>query len=118
MHSPKVEVALALVHKRCFSSFSFNEIAKELNVSTSRLRSLIKVSTGVPAGRYVKRLRMCRAQQLLETTFMSVKQIMAEVGCNDQSHFVRDFKIVFGVSPTQYRSASLLRHIEEQKMAM
>ncbi len=109
MHCSKADVALAFVHKRCFSDFSFNEVAKELNISPSRLRKLIKVATGVSPGRYVKRLRMRQAQQLLETTFMSVKQIMAKVGCNDQSHFVRDFKLAFGVSPTQYRSACLSR---------
>jgi AraC-like DNA-binding protein len=46
---------------------------------------------------------MERAKILLETTFLSVKEIMTEVGVSDESHFVRDFKSVYGVSPARFR---------------
>lgn len=47
---------------------------------------------------------MRRAQELLETTFLSVKEIMAKVGVTDESHFVRDFKRFHGCTPAQYRA--------------
>lgn len=43
--------------------------------------------------RFVHMVRMEEAKNLLVTTFLSVKQIMAEVGLRDKSHFVRDFKM-------------------------
>jgi AraC-like DNA-binding protein len=46
---------------------------------------------------------MEHAKRLLETTFLSVKQVMTEVGATDESHFVRDFKAHYGVSPTRFR---------------
>jgi AraC-like DNA-binding protein len=47
---------------------------------------------------------MERACELLRTSFLSVKEVMALVGWADESHFVRRFKRVVGVSPTRYRS--------------
>jgi AraC-like DNA-binding protein len=43
---------------------------------------------------------MQKAKLLLESTPMSVKEVMVEVGLNDLSHFVRDFKQVYGYSPS------------------
>jgi AraC-like DNA-binding protein len=43
------------------------------------------------------------ATTLLVNTFLSVKEIIARVGFTDESHFVRDFKRIYGVTPTQYR---------------
>jgi AraC-like DNA-binding protein len=40
---------------------------------------------------------------LLTTTFLSVKQIVRRVGLTDESHFVRDFKRSYGVTPGEYR---------------
>ena len=47
---------------------------------------------------------MERAKNLLESSFLSVKEIAFQVGLNDESHFVRDFKSTYGFSPALYRS--------------
>ena len=47
---------------------------------------------------------MERAKDLLESSFLSVKEIAFQVGLNDESHFVRDFKSTYGFSPALYRS--------------
>jgi AraC-like DNA-binding protein len=52
---------------------------------------------------------MQKAKYLLETTFLGVKQIMAHVGMHDRSHFDREFKRVYDLTPFQYRRAAKLR---------
>jgi len=47
------------------------------------------------------------AANLLVATFLSVKEIIARVGFTDESHFVRDFKRIYGVTPTEYRKQSV-----------
>ena len=54
--------------------------------------------------RYLRVLRMERARHLLETSYLSIKEIGYHVGLNDESHFVRDFKKTYGVPPTVYRT--------------
>ena len=58
----------------------------------------------MPPIRYLRLLRMERAKDLLESSFLSVKEIAFQVGLNDESHFVRDFKSTYGFSPALYRS--------------
>jgi len=55
---------------------------------------------------YLRLLRMERAKYLLETSFLSVKEITHSVGLNDESHFVRDFKKAYGAPPARYRMRS------------
>ena len=81
-----------------------DEIARSVNLSHSRLRSLFKAETGMSPTHYLKHLRMQKAKRLAESTFLNVKQIMNSLGMRDESHFVRDFKRIHGVTPGQYRT--------------
>jgi hypothetical protein len=57
--------------------------------------------------KYLKVLRLEQAKTLLEESFLSVKEIRVRVGFGDESHFARDFKTHFGLTPTQYRARHL-----------
>jgi AraC-like DNA-binding protein len=83
-------------------------ISASLNLSPSRLRSIFKGHTGVSFCRYIKYLRLYRAHQLLRQTLLTVKEVMAQVGLDDHSHFARDYKKTFGESPSETRSYSQL----------
>ena len=87
---------------------SVTDLAKAVNLSPWRLCHIFKSETNVAPLQYLKALRMEHAKRLLETTFLSVKQVMTEVGVRDESHFARDFKATYGVSPTTFRQ-SLVR---------
>lgn len=83
--------------------FSATKAAKYVNLSVSRFRHLFKTETGVSLVQYVKRLRLQEAKKLIETTELSIKQVMVEVGIRDKSDFARDFKKTYGSSPLRYR---------------
>lgn len=82
-----------------------NSFAASMNLSGSRLRHLFKEECGVPPSRYWKLLQLRKARSLLEESFLSVKQVMADVGLNDLSHAVRDYKALYGLTPSQTRAA-------------
>ena len=82
-----------------------DSMAGLVNVSPSRLRHLFKDEVGVGFGSYVKVLRLRKAKELVETTFLTVKEIMARIGVADESHFVRDFKRMYGLPPMKYRAS-------------
>lgn len=83
---------------------SLPEFAQSVNLSVWRLSHIFKSDVGMPPIKYLKLLRMERAKGLLESSFLSVKEIAFQVGLNDESHFVRDFKSTYGYSPTTYRA--------------
>ena len=83
---------------------SLSEFAQSVNLSVWRLSHIFKSDVGMPPIKYLKLLRMEQAKGLLESSFLSVKEIAFRVGLNDESHFVRDFKSTYGHSPTNYRA--------------
>ena len=88
-------------------TFSLREMAESVNLSPPYFCYLFKTITGVPPAKYLKSLRMQQAAVLLRTTFLSVKEVVSRVGFTDESHFVRDFKRMFGVTPSEYRNGAL-----------
>ena len=92
---------------------SLGEFAQSVNLSVWRLCHIFKSDVGMPPIRYLRLLRMERAKGLLESSFLSVKEIAYQVGLNDESHFVRDFKSTYGFSPALYRSRFKDNHTED-----
>src|SRR5437764_1378103 len=78
-------------------------LAASVNLSYSRLEHLFKAETGMTPASYLKKLRIEKARELMETTFLTNQQIIIKVGMCDESHFVRDFKKAYGLRPSQYR---------------
>jgi transcriptional regulator GlxA family with amidase domain len=100
---PKIEMIIKLMHDNLRRDLRLEQLARSLNRSSSRLRHMFKSGTGTTPTRYLHSLRMQQAKKLLETTFLSVKEIMVRVGIHDESHFVRDFKHAWGSTPGQYQ---------------
>ena len=101
---PRIIWALAEMHRRLEQNVAVSELASSVNLSTSRFTHIFTDDVGESPLRYLRRIRLERARDLLETTFLSVKQVMARVGFNDASHFTRDFRHVYGASPRAWRS--------------
>jgi AraC-like DNA-binding protein len=100
----RVEKILEMMREDVRGELSLTELAQSVNLSVWRLCHIFKSDVGVPPIKYLRLLRMERAKGLLESSFLSVKEIAFQVGLNDESHFVRDFKSTYGYSPAIYRS--------------
>jgi AraC-like DNA-binding protein len=100
----RVEKILEMMRADVRGELSLPEFAQSVNLSVWRLSHIFKSDVGMPPIKYLKLLRMERAKLLLESSFLSVKEIAFQVGLNDESHFVRDFKSTYGYSPTCYRA--------------
>ncbi len=87
--------------------FSVTYMAQLVNLSPNRFSHLFKEETGVPPLRYMRSLRMCGAAHLLLSTYLTVKEVMISVGFRDVSHFARDFKRIYGLTPTEFRLRGL-----------
>jgi two-component system response regulator YesN len=98
----RVQAVLALLGESIDSKLAVNELANAVNLSASHLRRVFKAETGIPLNRYLKSLRLQKSKELIEHTFLNMKQIMFAVGVKDKSQFARDFKKLTGFTPTQY----------------
>lgn len=104
----RVQHVIALMQEESHREISLCKMAESVHLSLWYLCHLFKAETGMTLTRYLKSLRMQQAKSLLESTFLSVKEIMNKVGVRDESHFVRDFKTVYGLTPAQYRTRHLV----------
>lgn len=100
----RVEKIIEMMREDVSGELSLSEFAQSVNLSVWRLCHVFKNDVGMPPMRYLRLLRMERAKDLLESSFLSVKEIGFRVGLTDESHFVRDFKATYGLSPACYRT--------------
>jgi transcriptional regulator GlxA family with amidase domain len=98
----RVRVAIEFMTANLDRKLAPAEIAESVRLSPTHLRRLFKSQTGRSLTAYRKQLQQQRARQLLETTFLSIKEIAAAVRITSVSHFVRDFKKSYGVTPSEY----------------
>lgn len=101
---PRVQKVLHLIAEDLSRRLTPGEIARAVNLSPAHLRYLFKAEMGMSVMQYQKAQRMEEARRLLESTFLSGKEIMNRIGLKDESHFVRDFKQSYGMTPAQYRA--------------
>jgi AraC-like DNA-binding protein len=100
----RVEKILEMMRDDVRGELSLGEFAQSVNLSVWRLCHIFKSDVGMPPIKYLRLLRMEKAKGLLESSFLSVKEIAYQVGLTDESHFVRDFKSTYGYSPAIYRA--------------
>jgi transcriptional regulator GlxA family with amidase domain len=101
---PRVQKVVHLIQTDLSRRVTLAEMARAVNLSAVHLRTLFKSEIGMTPVQYQKKLRLLEARHLLESTFLNVQEIMMRVGLSDDSHFVRDFKKVYGLTPVQYRA--------------
>jgi AraC-like DNA-binding protein len=82
------------------------EVAAVTGLSRFRVAHLVKECTGKTILQHLKRLRIQKARTWLEETSKDFADIAYELGFADQSHFIRHFREVIGVTPARYRRAS------------
>ena len=100
----RIQTTISLMETQLQRELSLEEMAESVNLSASRLRHLFKTETGRAPAHYLKEIRLRRAQELITTTYLSMKQVMSSVGVHDTGHFAKDFKRIYGVTPAEYRN--------------
>ena len=100
----KVEAIIDLIEDNLHQDLSLDELARCVNLTPSHLCYLFKTHKEISPMQFLKICRLEKACDLLETTILSIKEITAQVGIKDESHFMRDFKKFYGLTPSQYRA--------------
>ena len=100
---PRVRYAIALMERHCAAPLSIVEIARAVNLSPAHLRRVFHHELGRSPARVCRELRLDHARHLLQSSFLTVKEVMAATGWNDPSHFCREFKRRHGHPPRALR---------------
>ena len=89
---------------------SLDMLAEHLHYNKNYLSSLIQKAMGQKFQDIVREQRFLFAAKMLAQGNLPIKSIMESIGYHDSSHFYRNFKELFGMTPAQYREA---KHLED-----
>ena len=85
---------------------SLAQLAEVVHLSAYHFARQFKVATGLPPHQYLILRRVERAKHLLQGDDLSLAEVAAGTGFNDQSKFSHTFKRIVGVSPRQFRRSA------------
>ncbi|MDX6529208.1 MAG: AraC family transcriptional regulator [Blastocatellia bacterium] len=107
IHDRRLLVVLELINENIRRQLMIRELATIVNLSPGRLAHLFKSEVGVSPQRYVNKLRLEKAKELLASGMLSVKEIAAEIGFPNVSTFCRSFRACYATTPREYRNIHL-----------
>jgi len=84
--------------------FDFQKLVEIGKTSPSVLRRSFQEAFGCPPIKYLQKLRVRKAMQMLSEPTTSVTRVAQEVGFEDSGYFARVFKQEAGVAPRKFRS--------------
>nr|ACY02074.1 response regulator receiver protein [Flammeovirga yaeyamensis] len=93
-----------LIQGRLFDAhLSVSDIEKEIGVSRPVLLNIFKNTKGTTVVDYIKKERIRKAKELLETTTLNISEIAYKIGYSDPKYFSKSFRKSNKMTPTQYR---------------
>lgn len=97
-----VKRAIRLLRERLDQNLDLATIAREVGVSPHHLSRKVSAETGLTLQRHLRRLRIERACETLDSKRMNVTEVALEVGYQSLSHFAKAFREETGRSPSDW----------------
>src|SRR5919112_1568043 len=73
----RIELVISKIKSETATAWDSTTLATLVNLSPSRFRHLFKQETGMGPAQYLKEYRLRKAEKMLRTTFLSVKEGLA-----------------------------------------
>lgn len=97
-----VAKTIAYIEENYMHRLTLASISSNVNLSSSYLCRVFKSEVGISITSYLNNLRIRKAATLIKEQALSLKEISAMVGIDDQLYFSRLFKKCMGISPSEY----------------
>ena len=104
MMDHRVQHVVSYIRTNYHRRLTLKEMADTVNLSPWWLCHLFKIHVDTSPEHFLAQVRLEEAKSLLETEFLSVKEVMNRVGVADATNFSRSFKAAYGLTPAKYRS--------------
>ena len=109
VHSSKmsdfyIKEAIHFIEQNFQNNITVEEIASVCGINRSYFGKIFRKSIGRSPQEFLMNYRMVKATELLKLTSLSIAEIGSAVGYENQLHFSRAFKTIYGISPRQWRN--------------
>ena len=99
----KLEQVISYVQGNLERSVSLSELAKVVQLSSSRFARGFKQMTGISPHQYILKCKIERAKELLKNPLLPIADISYSLSFSSQSHFTTVFRRFTGITPNTYR---------------
>jgi AraC-like DNA-binding protein len=101
---PRVQKVLDRLSGEPLKAYSIPDLARDVFLSPSRLQHLFVSQVGTPLNRYLTRLRLERAPQLIVCTGLPLHAVARETGYENYAYFSTLVRRTIGLSPRRLRA--------------
>jgi AraC family transcriptional regulator len=91
------------LHAHLADDLPLATLAELVGLSSNHFCTAFRISLGEPPHRYLVRLRLRRAKELLFDRSLSITDVALAVGFSSSAHFATAFRKQVGASPSAYR---------------
>lgn len=105
MYSPSVLSIIQYLEEHYCEEVSLDSISQAVHLNKTYISTAFKRETGENVSDCLQRLRVQRAEQLLEKSAMSIREIAQYVKIDDPAYFAKVFRKYKGMTPTDYRNS-------------
>jgi AraC-like DNA-binding protein len=106
----KIEVVTQYISEKFSQEITLTDMAKKVGMNDSAFSRFFAKATGNSFNRFVNRVRISKACELLFETETPITAICYETGFNNIANFNRRFRELKGSTPREYRRHSRMRH--------
>ena len=99
-----IKEAINYIEQNFQNNITIEDIAAICGINRSYFGKIFRNSIGRSPQEFLMNYRMVKATELLKLTSLSIAEIGAAVGYENQLHFSRAFKTIYGVSPREWRN--------------
>ncbi len=96
------------MQKNMRQQFTLGDLCKHLEISEACLRRQFSRHLHTAPMTYFLKQKLTWSANMLCTTSLTIKEIAYNAGYEDPFYFSKQFRIQFGMSPTQYRKIHAL----------
>lgn len=102
--------ALEFIQRHSLEPISLEDVAAAVHRTPSHVAATVKKATGHSVGAWIRASRVAEAAARLSHTDDSLDEIAARVGWQDKTHFIRQFRKVYGQTPAAWRREQRAGH--------
>ncbi len=106
----KIEEVTQYISENFSREITLGEMAKRVGMNDSAFSRFFAKATGNSFNRFVNRVRISKACELLSETDIPITAICYEAGFNNIANFNRRFREMKEITPREYRRQSRMRH--------
>ncbi len=88
--------------------FVITDFIDEIGMSRSVFYKKLKALTDQSISEFIRTLKLKKAAQLLKNSELNISEIAFELGFNDLKYFRETFKLLFKVTPSEYRNTDII----------